>query len=126
MFMVTNYSESAADLSGQLILACDDGDLGKVKYLEHVDPHLCRDAKYDDTPLHWASLKGHLDIVRYFVEKRQCDVECRNKYGNTPLHHTALGGRLDAVQYLISERGCDPMVRVWHGRTLQCMFQRQT
>ena len=56
--MAGDNSESAADLSSQLIFACDDGDLGNVKYLvevEHIDPHLCRDAKYDDTPLHWAS-----------------------------------------------------------------------
>ena len=113
-------SESSADLSGQLIRASKDGDLGKVKYLvevEHVDPHSCRDSEYDATPLHWASIYGHLDIVRYLVEEQQCDVECRDKYGGTPLHCAALGGRLDIVQYLISERGCDPMCRGQYGST---------
>ena len=111
---VSGDSESSADLSGQLIRASKDGDLGKVKYLvkvKHVDPHSCRGGGYDNTPLHWASLYGHLDIVRYLVEEQQCDVKCRNKHENTPLHDAAMGGRLDIVQYLISERGCDPMCR---------------
>ena len=100
--------ESASDLREQLMRASADGSLSKVKYLMglwHVDPHLCRDGENDNTPLHLASNFGHLDIVRYLVEERNCDVVCRNKHGNTPLHYATLGGRLDVVQYLISERG---------------------
>ena len=103
--------QSSSELSKQLLRACVDGDLNKVKCLvevEHVDPHSCRDEHYHNTPLHWASWYGHLDIVRYLVEERNCDVECRNKYETTPLHYAALAGRLDIVQYMISERGCDP------------------
>ena len=43
---------SSADLSGQLIRACKDGDLGKLKYLvevKHVDPHSRRDGEYGAT-----------------------------------------------------------------------------
>ena len=112
--------QSSSELSEQLLRACVDGDLNKVKYLvevEHVDPHSCRDEQLHNTPLHWASQYGHLDIVRYLVEERNCDVMCRNKYENTPLHLAALGGRLDVAQYLISERGCDPMCRGQYGRT---------
>ena len=91
-------SESSADFSGQLIPACRDGDLVKVKYLvevKHVDPKLCKDSENGNTPLHWASGYGHLDIVKYLAEEQQCDVECMNKCGSTPLHGAAQGGRLD-------------------------------
>ena len=57
------------DRSGQLIRASKGGDLSEVKYLVevcHVDPHSCRDYENDATPLHWATLYGHLDVVRYF------------------------------------------------------------
>ena len=109
---VSDASESSADLSGQLIRACKDGALGKLKYLvevKHVDPHSRRDGEYGATQLHFALLYGHLDIVRYLVGEQQCDVECRDKNGNTPLHYAAHGGRLDTMQCLISGSGCDPM-----------------
>ena len=108
----------SSELSEQLIYACKDGDLNKVKYLvemQHVDPHTCRDEQYHNTPLHLASLYGHLDIVRYLVEDRNCDVKCRNKYKTTPLHFAAYKSRLDVVKYLIIERGCDPMCRGRYG-----------
>ena len=103
-----------SELREQLIHASQDGDPSKVKYLvevRHVDPHSCRDDEHDATPLHWASFCGHVNVVRYLVEERNCNIECRNKHGNTPLHCAALQGRLDVVQYLISEGGCDPMSR---------------
>jgi ankyrin repeat protein len=74
-----------------------------VKYLveeRHVDPNSCEnEAKH--SPLHLASAFGHLDIVRYLVEERNCHTECRTKNGNTSLHLAAQGGRLDTVKYLI-------------------------
>ena len=110
--------QSSSELSEQLICACEDGDFHKVKLLVEVgdvDPHSCRDEQYHNTPLHLASLYGHLDIVRYLVEQRNCDVNCRNKYKTTPLHFAAYKGRLHIVQYLIIERGCDPMCRGRYG-----------
>ena len=112
--------KSFSGLREQLIHACGDGDLSKVKYLvevRHVDPHSCRDDEHNATPLHFTSECGHLDIVRYLVEERNYNMECRDKYKNTPLHRAAAGGSLDVVQYLISERGCDPMSRGLYGRT---------
>ena len=111
---------SSSDLSKQLLRASKDGDLHKVKYLVemwHVDPDSCRDEQYNNTPLHWASEYGHLDIVKYLVEERNCDVMYRNKNGDIPLHSAAIGGCVNTVQYLISERGCDPICRGWDGRT---------
>ena len=69
----------------------------------HVDPSykgLC-----------YASYFGHLDIVKYFVEERKCNIECKDQLGQTPLHYAAAQGRLAIVKYLIEEKGCDPMCR---------------
>ena len=74
--------EDDTDLREQLMHACKSSDLSKMRYLvevQHVDPHLCLNGKNDDTPLHWASNYGHLDIVRYLVEEKSCDMECRNQ-----------------------------------------------
>ncbi|CAK9253192.1 unnamed protein product, partial [Sphagnum jensenii] len=58
-----------------------------------------------DTPLHRAAEKGHLDVVKYLVEKG-ADVKAANKYGYTPLHWAASSGKLDIVKYLV-EKGAD-------------------
>ena len=112
--------------TSSLIHATKEGDLHAVKKLVevlHVDPHTSRDED-NSTPLHWASRRGFLNVVKYLVEERHCDVECRNKDGDTPLHAAALAGKLDIVQYLISDRGCDPMSKGQYGGTpLHCACQ---
>ena len=90
-----------------------------MKYLieeEHINPHSCEDEQ-KNSPLHWASAFGHLDIVRYLVEEVNCGTECKSRNGNTPLHHAATRGGLEIVKYLINERGCDPMCRGKNGWT---------
>ena len=107
---LSTSEDELSDLNEQLQSAIKDGDLTEVKRLvevEHVDPNLCTYGDKRATPLHLASDYGHLDIVRYLVEERNCDLECRTEYESTPLHYAALEGRLDIVQYLISERGSD-------------------
>ena len=57
-----------------------------------------------DTPLHVASLCGHLDIVPHLVE--ECNVEANqciehNERSDTPLHVASLCGHLDIVRYLV-------------------------
>ena len=99
-----------------LLLWCEHGNLSQVKRLveeEHVDP------SYKGVCC--ASQSGHLDIVKYFVEERKCNVECKDQFGITPLHYAAAGGRLAIVKYMIKEKGCDPMYRDASGwTTLHC------
>jgi len=115
-----NFDKSSTDLKEQIVSASENGDLITIKRLVevwHVDPHSCQD-EYDinTTPLHLASEYGHLNVVRYLVEEKNCDLKCTNEDEDTPLHVAARGGRLDIVQYLISESGCDPMCRDRYGR----------
>ena len=111
-FSLPEYSEIKFPA---LLEACRGGSLARVKYLveeQHVDPHSCKD---DDknSPLHWASLYRHSDIVRYLVEEQNCDVECRNMEGVTPLHYTA---SFDLMQYFIIDRHCDPKCEDRYGQ----------
>ena len=76
----------------------------------HVDPS-CKG-------LCFASESGHLDIVKYFVEERKCNIEFNDPFGQMPLHYAAAGGKLALVKYMIEERGCDPMCRDASSKTI--------
>ena len=100
------YTAQDPDDLTALLLWCKVGVLSQVKRLveeEHVDPSY--------KGLHHASEYGHLDIVKYFVEERNCNIKCKDPFGQMPLHYAAAGGRLAVVKYMIEERGCDPMCR---------------
>lgn len=54
------------------------------------------------TPLHWAAVKGHLDVVKFLVES-DAHVNVRDDRGRTPLHRASDNDHLDVVSYLIEE-----------------------
>jgi ankyrin repeat protein len=62
-----------------------------------------------NTPLHLASLHGHLSVVEFLIEGEKCDPSSKGYQGSTPLHCASKGGHLVIVQYLIDEHHCDPM-----------------
>ena len=73
-----------------------------------MDPEVC-EGGFPSTAFHCACHFGHLDIVKYFVEERNCNLECRNGDGDHPLHDAVRGGNLNVVKYLIEEGGVNPM-----------------
>ena len=95
----------------ELLKACEAGDIVSVKRI--VEDGSNESARLFDalptTPLHCAALGGHLEIVRYLVEEKACDVTCGDDFGSTPFIHAALGGKLDTVKYLYSIGGTDLM-----------------
>ena len=58
--------------------------------------------KYDGTPLFIASFKGHLDVVRLFLEKGGL-VESKTKDDWTPLHIASQNGHLKVVRLLLQK-----------------------
>ena len=74
----------------------------------------CRD-EHNNTPLHMASSKGHLDVVKYLVEEKKCNLQEVNKDHNNSLHVAALNGQPEILQYMMNERGSDPMCKGENG-----------
>ena len=54
------------------------------------------------TYFHGAAAKGHLDLVKYFVEKGE-SIDMQNERGETPLHMAAGKGRVKVIQYLLDQ-----------------------
>ena len=63
-----------------------------------------------DAPIHTACLGGKLNLVKYFLTKKQCNSNSRGRNGTTLLHYACEHGRMEIIQYLITELGCDPAV----------------
>ena len=85
----------------ELIKACEDGDLKKVKSL--VEKGADIDLECDNwTPLTKASSEGYLDIVQYLVESG-AKIDKENGYGWTALMCASMNGSLDTVKYLIKQ-----------------------
>ena len=70
---------------------------------------MCRNSD-QDTPLHWAALEGHIDVVKFLTLEMHCDPTSRNADSNTALHVAAGNGHLDVVQFFISDQNCDPNI----------------
>ena len=67
----------------------------------HCDP-MCRDSE-QDTPLHKAARKDHIDIVKFLTLEMHSDPTSRNVHNATALHLAAENGHLDIVQFFTTE-----------------------
>lgn len=74
-----------------------------------------QDPQFGSTPLSWAALMGHTEVVALLLE-RGADVNAQNRDGATPLHSAAFLGRAETVKLLL-EKGADPKLRNNTGST---------
>ena len=70
----------------------------------------CRNGN-NDTVLHFAVNKEHLDIVQFFISDQHCDPNIPSDFGGTLLHYAAMKGHMDVAKYLTVEKHCDPVSR---------------
>ena len=81
--------------------AAKEGNLDKLKHC--VNNGMNKEAKDNDEwrALHFASWKGHLEIVKYLIETCLVEKDARNNLGSTALHIATRNGHLEIVKYLI-------------------------
>ncbi|MEM2056872.1 MAG: ankyrin repeat domain-containing protein [Thermoproteota archaeon] len=70
-----------------------------------------QETKLMDSLLHLASRRGHLEMVKLFVE-HGADVNIRNRLGETPIFLACRNNHIDVVHYLI-EHGTEVRVCGW-------------
>ena len=94
------------------------GSLAGVKYWYAKDPtSIHRKNAYDrnNTPLHYASEKGHLAIVQFLLSNG-VDVDAGDSHNLTPLMLASIKGHVAVVEALL-DKGADANHRNIHNRT---------
>jgi ankyrin repeat protein len=90
--------------------ATENGNLDKLK--ECIRKGVDKEAKdkYGWTALHHASFDGHLEIVKYLIEKCHVDKKVKGNNGWTALHYASEQGHLEIVKYLVEVCHVDTQV----------------
>ena len=109
---------SCQQQADQLHDAAKSGDVQKVRKVlkcgkcsvDYIDSEKL-------TPLHWACIRGHLDVVRVLVSEFKADMTIPTPHGNTPLMLAAVNKRDNVVHALLSDYQCQVDIKDQHGYT---------
>lgn len=83
--------------------AAGEGDLVKIKALISENPDLVSAVnERGSTPLHSASFGGHLEVVRFLLQKG-AEIDAVNGGGFTPLHLATFAGHREVVEFLLDQ-----------------------
>ena len=96
--------DSDASVVGQLCELAAEGDFAAVEEVVSKDPSIVLSADKDGmTCLHWASDRGHTEMVRFLLDKGSA-VNAQDHCGNTPLHIAVMAGQKETVRLLIDSK----------------------
>jgi ankyrin repeat protein len=88
----------------ELFEAVKENILPEVRRLLSIGADVnAKDSRYSYskwTPLHWASLRGHLQVFKALLE-HGADIEAKDNDGWTPLHNAAINAHLAVVNELL-------------------------
>jgi ankyrin repeat protein len=105
----------AQDKDETFIYAAVEGDQKKVEAFLNEGANVNAKGKESNrTALMWASLRGHLDVVRLLLERR-ADVNARDDNGETALLSASGKGGIGVVKLLL-DKGADINARDKNGR----------
>ena len=87
--------------ASEIHTAVEEGNFNQVKELLEKSPVLLDERnERGSTPLLIASYNGHLNIVKFLMEKG-ADKDIRNNRGSSALNLAAYGGHLEIAKYLV-------------------------
>ncbi len=84
-----------------------EGNTNKLKILVNADN--INEDEDGLTLIHWASDRGHVDVVTFLHSVNPTVIDAQDEEGQTPLHYAASCGHTHVVQTLL-ELGADPCI----------------
>ncbi|WP_048197572.1 ankyrin repeat domain-containing protein, partial [Methanocaldococcus sp. FS406-22] len=72
------------DLDAELIMACQEGDVEKVKELIKKGANVNAKNRFGGTPLQAAVVGNHIEVVKLLIENG-ADLNVRNRLGVCPM-----------------------------------------
>jgi ankyrin repeat protein len=113
-YLLENYPElqKARDIFGNTVLhhATMCGEVKLIKYLileRDMDLFDVANVHLGNGPVQMAAEKGFLDVMEYFVEVKNVDVNMRNRMGQPLVFVAAANKRLHIIQYLLEKHNAD-------------------
>lgn len=94
--------------------AVEGDDFNIVKYLieKGADVNI---KDYDGwIPLHWVTLYGSLDAMKYLIDEGMADFNVQDNDGWNAIHWAASEGKLDIIKYLVEEKRVDCISAILH------------
>lgn len=89
--------------SDQIHDAAKNGDFGRMKVLLSSNPELINSQDdFGATPLHWAGIRGQVEISMYLIQNGS-DVNIKENHGGPPLHWAAHFDHTSVIRALISK-----------------------
>ncbi|GAB5588098.1 ankyrin repeat-containing protein [Umbelopsis nana] len=116
-------SQPTAETIDDILYCARYGELEELSNAKFPASYFAASDESGNTALHMACANGHLNIVKYVVEKLAGldnvtqHINSQNEQGNTPLHWAALNGHLEIVQLLVSSHGANMKIKNKAGRS---------
>ncbi len=100
--LLLNYVTRSTDINEALYQACQSGHTKIVELLlkRGADSNYRIDSRA--TPLHIASVQGHIDIVKLLLLEKGAYINAQDSLGYTPLFCAVLENRQDVASFLMS------------------------
>jgi len=98
--------------------------MGVLSLLENKVNVNCVDGG-GNTPLHYASSNGQMEVVRVLLEQADIDVNIQDHYGRTALHWAAVCGHIDVVKMLRDNSKVKTQVKTHLGKTAFDLAKQQ-
>ncbi|KAJ7686065.1 ankyrin [Mycena rosella] len=118
-FVAQFGSDAAAEIRDDngntaLHMLCGNGHADLLDYLLPIIPPVLLSARNssESTPLHWAAVNSHLDVVKKLVQFQGGPgidlIDIKNAAGRSPLAEAELAGWDEGAQWLVQMMKLDP------------------
>ncbi|PBD16151.1 ankyrin repeat domain-containing protein [Wolbachia endosymbiont of Drosophila subpulchrella] len=89
----------------ELLKAAGSGDIQEVNSLINKGANVNATDQDGKTPLHWAAVKGHEEVVEALLKVNGINVNATDQGGKTPLHLAARDNNKEIVEALLKVNG---------------------